>query len=108
MTEEKKDYYILTDSKEKFEELENAYKKFRENYIINLSKGYTGRLIVKEDSSVKDKITIYPEEYGEIEEIIIKESNLEGRTLRNGQGGPREIQLGKYVYIIYNNNDIPL
>lgn len=98
MTEEKKNYYILTDSKEKFEEIENAYKKFKENYAINGGE----RLIVREN--LYKNICIYPEtKYDEIKEIITMESNLEGRILKSGDGH-WVIELKKDNYLIDSKN----
>ncbi len=105
MTEEKKDYYILTDSKEKFKELEKAYLKFRENYIVSFS---GGRLIVRENPHMDKEVSIYPETRSDtIKEITRMESNLEGR-LKNGNGdwysGCWFIELKENKYFIYYKN----
>ena len=100
MTDEKKNYYVLTDSVEKFKEIEDAYKKFRENYVITGG----GRLIVRENPFFDKNIGIYPEtEYNKIKEIIALESNLEGRILKCGQGN-WIIQIGKDKYLIHSKN----
>ena len=105
MTEEKKNYYILTDSVEKFKALENAYKIFRENYTITGG----GKLIVRENPFLLNKnsgiyLGIYPEtKYDEIKKIITMKSNLEGRILESGDGYWK-IELKKDKYLIYSKN----
>ena len=99
MTEEK-DYYVLTDSKEKFEEIENAYRKFRENYVLVGG----GKLIIRENPYIHKNIGIYPEtKYGEITEIETKKENLEGRILKCSQDN-WIIQIGKDKYLIHSKN----
>ncbi len=104
MEEEKKDYYILTDSKEKFEEIEKAYKKFRENYAINGG----GRLIIRENPQVHKEVSIYPETKSDtIKEITKIKSDLEGRLI-SGNGdwysGCWFIELRENRYFIYSKN----
>lgn len=92
----KKDYYILTDSKEEFEELEKAYNQLKESYDFLLkgpigagdNKMILGRIIIKDSSNLvkselKNKnlkrwVQIYPNERSNvIEKIITKDSKLE-------------------------------
>ncbi len=96
--EEKKDYYILADSVEKFKEIENAYLNFKKEYSL-LSLGET-RFLVTQIPDFEKNISICPRsKSGKIKEIKTNVFDLEGRIIQSSPG-KWLISLGNYEYLI--------
>lgn len=71
-------YSIIASSKEEFEKIENALKKFNEHYKITNNAG-----ILNAKDLGGNIIQIFPGKYDKIFEVAINNQNLEGVLLKS-------------------------
>jgi len=95
-----KAYSIIASSKEEFENIENALKKFNEYYRITNNAG-----ILNAKNLIDNIIQIFPDKYTKITNIELINNSLEGHLLKSTPEFCL-IDLGKNRYSIeYTNPD---